>query len=499
MLPIEWFFRAAKRRPDAVALADGDQEFTFGELAAKVWACAERLVQMDPTPRSRVGICAGNSISHIIALLAVMASGKIWAPFNPKNGDAELNRIAVFTGATVCFADEINRGRIKNITARNLDDFVRGSGSTRPPSRNPCGDHGNLADDSLRNIQAIKFTGGSTGTPKGVLQSFRNWMTSAVTLMNCLDLTCADRLLLVGPVTHGTSVFLLPILASGGRIVLPASTSPPDVLDAIEIGKATIVFATPTFIYALSAEQEVRPRRMTSLRFLVYGGAGMRLEKIVEAQRLFAGRLATSYGQTEAPLVATFLSPQELRDPGRMASVGRATLMTEVAIRDESGAFMPEGVEGEVCLRGDLLSEGYWQMPDATAKALDGGWLRTGDIGVLDDEGYLYLRGRRDDMIITGGFNVYPADVEAVLGAHPAVFDCVVLGVPDERWGSAVHAAVQLRGGVHVDAATLIAFVKAELGSVKAPKSVHFYENLPRSPVGKIAKTEILNDVRQCR
>lgn len=260
----------------------------------------------------------------------------------------------------------------------------------------------------------------------------------------------------------------------------------------------TIFFAPPTLVSALADEQRRSPRTLPSLRYLVYGGAPMRPEQIRAAQSAFGPVLCTSFGQTEAPQIITFLPPGDMVGEN-LASVGKPTLLTRVAILDKEGRHLPSGEEGEIAVHGDLVMSGYLKAEEETRKTLVDGWLRTGDAGILDDRGYLFLRDRIRDVIITGGFNVYPGDVEVVLSSHPAVAECSVVGVPDDKWGEAVHAAVQVRAGMDVDCDELMALVRRELGAVKTPKHVHLFESLPRSAVGKVLKPAIREVILNAR
>lgn len=497
MFPIEFFFRAARRYPDRIALRDSTTALSFSDLAARVSALAEGLVQAAPTPLSRVGICAANSIDHVVALLGTLAAGKTWVPLNPRNGDAELERIVAFTQPSLIVRDEANAGRLNGCDSKiiQIDSTSPAGGDFERLLRAFQGSPPPAITAPLDAAQAIKFTGGTTGAPKGVMQPFRAWNTTIVTQMNCFAYTPADRYLVVAPITHGTSTFLLPILGSGGSLIFPADAKPPGILDAIELYGATTLFMPPTLVYALLAEQAARPRQVSSLRYLVYGAAPMRPEKIQEARAMFGDVVATTYGQTEAPQIASFMGPQEYDDPRNLASVGRPTLLTEIAVFDPDGRRVPAGERGEIAIRGDLVMSGYWRMPEKTAETIRGGWLYTGDIGCFDERGYLFLKDRSRDVIITGGFNVYPSDVENILGGHPAVYDCSVVGVEDEKWGEAVHAAVQLRPGEIASEQELIHYVKKALDSVKAPKVIHQFDELPRSSVGKVVKSEVLAEI----
>jgi len=225
---------------------------------------------------------------------------------------------------------------------------------------------------------------------------------------------------------------------------------------------------------------------------LIYGGAPMPVEKIRQAQEFFGPVLGVTYGQTEAPQIVTYLTGADMKNSENIASVGTASLLSDMGIMDENGCLLPHGETGEIVVRGPMIMSGYLDQPDKTAETIIDGWLHTGDLGYLDERGYLFLRGRRRDVIITGGFNVYPVDVEDVLGRHPAVYECAVYGLPDEKWGEAVHAALQLNSNVSGPTeAEIIAWAKDRLGSVKAPKHIHFVSDLPRNPVGKVDKIEL--------
>ena len=202
----------------------------------------------------------------------------------------------------------------------------------------------------------------------------------------------------------------------------------------------------------------------------------------------FNHALETCFGQTEVPQIAVCMRANEWQDPQNYASTGRATVLTQIGIMDGEGQILKPGEMGEIVLAGDLVMAGYYKMPDKTAETIIDGWLHTGDIGYIDSRGYVFIKDRIRDLVVTGGFNVYPSDVEAVLGRHPAVRECVVFGVDDAKWGEAVHAAVELHYGASASADDIISFVKQHLDSVKAPKMVHITKELPRSAVGKILR-----------
>ncbi len=500
MRPIDFLLRGARRYPDKIAILGPQGSITYRLLLERVQALAAALQALAPDPRARIAICAGNHIEHVVALFATLLAGRIWVPLNPRAGRAELMRIVEFTEASIVIvqaelAVKVEASGVRTIAYGKAKDSASECELTQLVA---CyaGQHPAAVVHDLAETQAIKFTGGTTGAPKGVMQSYRAWNTTIVSIMHAMSLDEDERYLAVASITHGTSTFLLPVLACGGTVVLPGSTRPREVLDVLERERITAVFMPPTLIYSLLEDATVRGRDWSALRHFVYAAAPMRTDKIVEAQEVF-GAMETGYGQTEAPAIIAYLSAQEARDPRNLQSVGRAALLTDIAIMSPDGRLLSCGEPGEVVVRGDLVMSGYWRQPEKTAETMSDGWLRTGDGGYMDERGYLFLKDRIRDVIITGGFNVYPSDVENVLGMHDAVYDCAVIGIDDAKWGEAVHAAVQLRPGANVGAAELAAWVKARLDSVKTPKRIHFFPELPRTANGKVSRKDVRQQVVQ--
>jgi fatty-acyl-CoA synthase len=498
MQPIDLIYRACAHSPDAVAVEAPGVSLSYRELATRANALAVALQFIDPEPQTRVGVCAYNTVEHLISLLAIMAADKIWVPLNPLDAARDLDTKVAAARPSLIIADDdcldkFNPGSATVLIGASGDSGVRADTQSidrligryrgERPSR-----HGLRA--SL--TQAIKFTGGSSGKPKGVLQPYRAWIAGASSMIHAFGFTSADRYLMTAPLTHGTSCYVTPILAVGGTLVfMDGKTTPEKVLNTLEGGRITASFLPPTLIYMMMQAMEHAPRRFEPLRLLIYGAAIMPPEKIRQARVMFGPVIATNYGLTEAPQIITALTPDEASDAGTIASVGRAGFMTRVGIVDPAGELLPTGEQGEIVVRGDLLMSGYLDNPEQTDEALVDGWLHTGDVGYLDDRGYLFLKDRLKDVIISGGFNIYPSDVEAALATHPAIHECVVFGLPDEKWGEAVQVAVELRNGVDASAEEIIAFAKQQIGSVQAPKQVHFVDTLPRSAVGKVQRREV--------
>ncbi len=492
MQPIDFFWRAAERWPQRIAIDAPDGCIRYEALARQVAALAAGLMQLDATVQSRVGICAGNSADHVAALLAVMASGKVWVPLNPKSTQSEVRRIIDATEPSIVLSDAGGAALVQGAPGIHV---VLGEGTQALEQAQTgavqTGALPAVPDLPADAIQAIKFTGGTTGLPKGVMQPCRAWMAGIANQIQAWGLDGEDRYVMAAPITHGTSTYLLPILAQGGCLVMLDGAGAEAVRSAFRERGGTVCFMPPTLIYMLMALPGASRADFPRLRRLIYGGAPMPPAKIREVRAFFGPVLGTTYGQTEAPQILTAMRPEDFEDEGLWTSVGRATWFSDLAIMSPDGRLLPRGEVGEVVARGDLLMAGYWRLPEHTAATLVDGWLHTGDRGLIDARGYLHLKDRLKDLVITGGFNVYPVDVENALGQHPAVHECAVFGIPDEKWGEAVQAAVQLRPGRQADEAELIAFVRQRLGPVQTPKRIHFHASLPRSPVGKVLKAAV--------
>jgi fatty-acyl-CoA synthase len=305
------------------------------------------------------------------------------------------------------------------------------------------------------------------------------------------------RYLVAAPMTHAAGFMCFPMLARGGTIVVLENAQPRLIADAIVRYGITDLFLPPTVIYMMLCDPEIRAMRFPSLRYLLYGAAPMSVEKLREALEWLGPTLVQGFGQVEALMFCTVLRPEDhyvngrIADDGRLSSCGRAAPFAMLAVMNEHGELLGDDAVGEIVVRSGNVMKGYYKDEAATAEVSRFGWHHTSDLGFRDSQGFYHIVDRARDMIISGGYNIYPLQIEQLLFAHPAVQDCAVIGVPDAKWGEAVTAIVQLKPGQSVDPQELIGMCKARLGSIKAPKAVHFWEDLPRSPVGKVLKREI--------
>ncbi len=344
---------------------------------------------------------------------------------------------------------------------------------------------------TMEDAQIIKFSGGSTGVPKPVVQSLRCLNAQANGIRDFFEFCPDDVNLIAAPLTHGASCFVLPILEMGGRHVLLADTRAAAVLDVIARYGVTTMYAPPTLLYAVIDSPAATSAVLDSLRHVIYSAAPMPPQRIRDCQRVLGPVIETAYGQVEAPQIIAGMRANELLIEENLASVGRPSSVATIEIMGADGSLRPAGEVGEIVVAGPLLMSGYLDRPEETARTIIDGWLHTGDLGMIDDRGYLFIRGRLREVINSGGFKVFPAEVEASLARHPAVVECTVFGLEDPKWGEAVHAAVVLHHGIAVADDDLIAWVKAELGSVKAPKRIWRVEHLERNAAGKVSRAGV--------
>jgi fatty-acyl-CoA synthase len=336
-------------------------------------------------------------------------------------------------------------------------------------------------------IPGLAYTGGTTGKPKGVMGSYRSGATMTQIQMTEWEWPERPRFLMCTPLSHAGAAFFVPVLLLGGSLVVVPYFEPGLVLRTIEEQKITATMLVPTMLYMLMDHPDFATRDLSSLETVYYGAAAMSPTRLREAITKLGPIFFQYYGQAEGPMTLCVLRKGEhdVDDLDRLATCGRPVPWVHVALLDDELRPVAPGEPGEICVRGPLVMQGYWNKPEQTAEALAGGWLHTGDIARQDEQGFYTIVDRKKDMIVTGGFNVFPREIEDVISAHPAVANVAVIGVPDDRWGEAVKAVVVLRPGETVEPEALIDRVKEAKGSVQAPKSVDFADEIPLSPLGK--------------
>lgn len=502
----DFFDRGRTLNSQGAAFIMDGQRWTFDEAFGISCQVAHALLELGLPKETKAAVLSGNHPVSWMCVLGLWRAGLTWVPANPRSGVAEQQQLLHAFDVEVLFfqlayASQVSELRsqcpqLKRLVcidgvapdAESLPTWIAKQPRTPPAVYcDPC------------DLAALMPTGGTTGLPKGVMLTHRNLGVSMAFSIINNQYAPQERIvnLAAAPMTHTAGYLTLPASSRGGTIVVLSKPDPASLLDAIEQHRVTEFFLPPTVIYRLLDLPGIRQRDFSSLRYLMYGAAPISIERLKQALTVFGPVMLQGYGQTEAPGAISALRPGDhfvdgqIASDDRLSACGLPSVLNALAIMDEQGRPLPAGSIGEICVRGDIVMKGYYKQPEKTAETIIDGWLHTGDVGHVDREGYLHITDRKRDLIISGGFNVYPGEVEQVLWTHAAVSDCAVIGVPDEQWGEAVKAVVELKPGAQASAAELIALCKARLDSVKAPKSVDFVAVLPRSPVGKVLKKEI--------
>src|SRR5690348_15388554 len=344
---------------------------------------------------------------------------------------------------------------------------------------------------------SITYTGGTTGKPKGVIGMSQTMNTMTGIQLAEWEWPESPRFLMCTPLSHAGAAFFVPVVIKGGTLFVTSTFNPAEVLATIEEKKINSLMLVPTMLYALMDHPDSHTRDLSSLETVYYGASAMNPVRLKEAIERFGPIFAQYYGQSEAPMVITYLAKAD-HDEKRLTSCGRPTLFCRTALLDSDGNPVPQGEVGEICVSGPLVSGGYWNKPEATAETFRDGWMHTGDLAREDEDGYWYIVDRTKDMIVTGGFNVFPREVEDVVAEHPSVASVCVIGTPDEKWGDAVTAVVVLRPDVPSDddsvarmTTEIQAAVKERKGSVQAPKQVIVVDSVPVTALGKPDKKSV--------
>ncbi|WP_433798879.1 long-chain-fatty-acid--CoA ligase [Actinomycetospora sp. CA-084318] len=495
--------RAARETPDLAATVHGDRTRTWAESRDRVARLAAGLQELGVEPGDRVAVLALNSDRYHEILLGVPWAGGVVVPVNVRWSAAEVAFALTDAGVRVLLVDDtllpiLPRVRAEAATLRHVVHL--GDGPTPEGAlpyeglvegHDPVPDAHRHGDDPY----GVYYTGGTTGTPKGVVLSHANLLTSSLGMLATGDvMRPGGRLLHAAPMFHiaDGATWLARTVLGGTHVILPSFT-PSGVAGAIERHRVTDALLVPTMIQMLVDAPETRDADLSSLRHLIYGASPISAAVLDRAtSRLPGCRFTQAYGMTELAPVATLLLPDDHADERLRRSAGRAAPHAEVRVVGPDDREVPRGTVGEIVVRGGHVMQGYWNRPEETAAALRGGWMHTGDAGWMNDEGYVSVVDRIKDMIISGGENVYSAEVENALAAHPAVASCAVIGVPDDRWGERVHAVVVLRdGAVAPSTDDLREHVAARIARYKAPRSVEYLEALPVSGAGKILKREL--------
>jgi acyl-CoA synthetase (AMP-forming)/AMP-acid ligase II len=504
MVVIEHLSRVARETPQRLAFISDTASYTYAELADLVDRIAACLIAQGCSYGAPIAVLSPNDPLAFACVLGVLRAGAAWVPLNQRNSpmaNADFLNLAgcqmmLFHGALRHDALSIRdcvpslRGVIE-IDGAGMDDRSLALLLSRLPDRSV-----EVLDDPER-ISVIVGTGGTTGAPKAVTWTEATW----VALLSAARQTMSSEVfpvhLCVAPMTHAAGILAMMLMPFGATSVTLDRVDPLEIMKRIQEARVTHLYLPPTLLYLMLAHPEVRNFDYSSLRYFLITAAPVAPHRLQEAVEIFGPVMAQCYGQSEAPMLCTFFSPEDIaraakrNDLTKLASCGRPTSGAHVGVMSASGELLAQGETGEIVVRSALVMRGYLDDPAATAEVSAHGWHHTGDVGHLDEEGFLYIVDRKKDMIISGGFNVFPAEIEKLILTHPAVRECAVIGVPDEKWGEAVKAVVELKPDMEATESEILVLCRASLGGVKTPKSVEFRAQLPRSAVGKVLRRDL--------
>jgi acyl-CoA synthetase (AMP-forming)/AMP-acid ligase II len=499
---IDFFDKGAAIEPGRAFLVEGKLVRSYAEVQAFSHGLANAFRRDRITPGTKAAVLSPNAARAFECVLGILRAGCVWVPANVRNTVEENAYVLNNLDVELLFYDRRMAGQARALLAqcpkvsRAVCIQESGEHGSLDQLIEDCSEHCEEVPRGRDDLAVLLSSGGTTGAPKGVMMTNLSWEMMIAGAQQCL---WADHPihLVAAPISHAAGGSALIMSAMGATNVLLPGFEPVMVMEAIQRHRVTHLFLPPTAVYRMLAHPDVRNYDYSSLKYFQYPSAPMAPEKIKEAMQVFGPVMTNGFGQSEAGTNITFFSPQDhvrvIRsgDERRLSSVGRVTLFNRVEIMDDEGNLLPPETPGEIVMRGDQLMAGYYNNPEETERANAFGWRHTGDIGFKDAEGWLYLIDRKRDMIISGGFNVFPAEVEKAVLAHPAIQDCAVVGAPDDEWGERVTAVIELKPGASVDEAELIAFCRERLSGVKAPKAVEVWPELPRSPVGKLLRRKV--------
>jgi acyl-CoA synthetase (AMP-forming)/AMP-acid ligase II len=501
--------RNAHKFPDKTALVSEEGvSMTFRALNERVNRLSHALLDVGLSKGDRVGVLVHNCHQFIELYFAAAKTGAIFCPYNNHLTQRELKEILDYSTPRFLFLDadfsEMIDGLAPGLNSiekyvclqksdghsmNSYEDFVARGKNEEP------------AKEVLENdVLSIIFTAGTTGRPKGAMRTHRHLVSDAVASVIELGVSYDERVLITFPMYHVAcedNIVRHSFMPNTIHIKREGGFKPEEALEYIAKERITRCQFVPTMIHSLIQIPDVGRYDLTSLRLILYAGSSMPVELLKKALAVFHCGFAQLYGQTESGPFTTVLKPEDHVLDGseqrlaRLASSGRAVINYEIRIVDEDDNDVPMGQVGEIIGRSEAMMLGYWQMPEETEKKLRNGWLHTGDLGRIDEDGYVYIVERKNDLIISGGVNVYPREIEEVLYSHPAVSEASVVGLPDEHWGEVVKAVIVLREGATATEAEIIDLCSKRLASFKKPKSVDFWDELPKSSTGKILKKEI--------
>jgi fatty-acyl-CoA synthase len=494
-----WPARRARMTPHKAALVQDGRVTTYAELESRATRLALGLRERGVTRGDRVAFLGLNSVELVETMFAVAKLGAVFLPVNTRLAPPELRHVLADSGARLLIwtdgfepgvgSPEVAGLDLDRVRIRTAADPAGAAGAGLDELHGPDGVPLDEPVD-LDDLFMIQYTSGTSGRPKGVRLSHANIVWNAFNLMVDIDLGSDEVALVTAPLFHTAALnqVLFPTILKGGTALVEARFDPDRAIDLIESEGVTLLFGVTTMYLALASARRFAEADLSTLRSALSGGAPIP-ESLLRTWLDRGLMITQGYGLTESSPGATMLRAAD--GVRKLGSAGTACFFTDVRVVTPTLDPVEPGQPGEVQVQGPNVTTGYWQDPGATADAFVDGWLRTGDIAVVDDEGYLTIVDRLKDMYISGGENVYPAEVEQAIHAHPSVAECAVIGVPDERWGEVGRAVVTLRDGAGLTEAELVAHLEGRLARYKVPRSVVFVDELPHNASGKLVKSRL--------
>ncbi len=494
-------FDVARRVPRQLAVSDNRQSLSYSELAQRITRLAGGLRAHGLAPGDRVLLALANCSEFFELLFACWTAGLCAVPANARLHPREVEYIAENSGARLLVATptlaealaplEASVASLERVISTRSGAYDALLASAEPLCPEP-------GTSTPTDRAWLFYTSGTTGRPKGAVLTHRNLLFASQCYYADIDLLDErDTHLLAAPVSHGAGLYALPFLLKGAHQIVLPHFDVPAVLDVVQRHRLVSMFAAPTMLTRLVHAPEVSAADLGNLRTICYGGGPMYVADLERALEIFGARLYQLYGQGESPMTITGLSQRLHADSAhprwreRLASCGYARSGALVRVVDEDDRNVPPGEVGEVITRSACVMDGYWQNPDANVETLRGGWLHTGDLGSMGEDGLLTLRDRSKDMIISGGSNIYPREIEEVLLRHPDLVEVSVVGRPHPDWGEEVVAFLVQRPGAAVATAELDALCLDRIARFKRPRDYRFVEMLPKNNYGKVLKTEL--------
>jgi acyl-CoA synthetase (AMP-forming)/AMP-acid ligase II len=498
--------RAARWYGDAPAVHEANRTLSFRQVGERSSRLANALIALDPTSGARVSLLTPNRLESVEIDFAIAKAGKVRVPINSRLADGEREYLLANSGAETLIFDvqfapfvEAVRQRLPELRnviviggkakdAHPYDELLERASAGAPQIPHPP-DAPNF----------ILYTSGTTGRPKGATATNASRLAATMNMLaEEIEAVPGDAMVHIGSMAHGSGSKILAYFLRGARNLPVAKFEPDRFLHLVEQERATATFVVPTMIAMLAEAAEQTRTDFSSVKTLTYGGAPIAPEKLQRALDRFGNVFVQVYGSCEAPHPVLVMRKADHQVPPgkerRLASLGREVAMAELRIVGPDGNDVPDGERGEMLIKGANVMSGYWNNPEATAEVLQAGWYRTGDVVSRDEEGFYYMVDRARDMIISGGLNIYPAEVEAAIRQHPGVADVAVIGIPDERWGESVKAFVVLHPGAPASEEEIIRHAQQHLAGYKKPRSVEFVPSLPKGSTGKILKTQLRAD-----